>query len=92
MKPQYTRDWERIARDTKVAVNWRCELCGVAHGPVPKVLTVHHINYDPQNNNPANLAALCQRCHLSVQGWIVQPADHDALLRRKAEFGEQLTF
>lgn len=28
------------------------------------VLTVSHKDHDPQNNDPANLQALCQRCHL----------------------------
>lgn len=28
------------------------------------VLTIAHIDRDPRNNDPANLAALCQRCHL----------------------------
>lgn len=28
------------------------------------VLTVAHLDHDPQNNNPENLRALCQRCHL----------------------------
>lgn len=30
------------------------------------VLTVHHRNGDPQNNNHGNLIALCQRCHLQA--------------------------
>jgi len=29
------------------------------------VLTVAHLDHDEQNNDPANLRALCQRCHLS---------------------------
>lgn len=27
------------------------------------VLTVAHLDHDPRNNDPANLAALCQQCH-----------------------------
>jgi 5-methylcytosine-specific restriction endonuclease McrA len=30
------------------------------------VLTVHHIDCDPQNNHPYNLIALCQKCHLRL--------------------------
>ena len=30
----------------------------------PVVLTVAHIDHDKTNNDDANLAALCQRCHL----------------------------
>ena len=28
------------------------------------VLTVAHLDHNPANNDPSNLAALCQRCHL----------------------------
>lgn len=31
------------------------------------MLTVHHLNCDPGDCRRANLAALCQRCHLHVQ-------------------------
>lgn len=27
------------------------------------VLTIAHLDHDPTNNDPKNLAALCQRCH-----------------------------
>lgn len=30
------------------------------------VLTVHHIDFDNKNDNPLNLLALCQRCHLRL--------------------------
>lgn len=29
------------------------------------VLTVAHLDHDEKNNDPANLRALCQRCHLA---------------------------
>jgi len=29
-------------------------------------LTVHHRDGDPGHNDPANLVALCQRCHLAA--------------------------
>jgi hypothetical protein len=28
------------------------------------VVTIAHLDHTPENNDPANLAALCQRCHL----------------------------
>ena len=28
------------------------------------VLTIAHLDHQPENNEPANLRALCQRCHL----------------------------
>ena len=30
------------------------------------VLTVHHIDFDNKNDDPLNLLALCQRCHLRL--------------------------
>jgi len=33
--------------------------------PVRVVLTVAHLDHDTANNDPANLRALCQRCHLN---------------------------
>ncbi|MFO7642275.1 MAG: hypothetical protein R6X17_13750 [Candidatus Competibacteraceae bacterium] len=39
------------------------------------VLTIAHLDQTPENNDPANLAALCQRCHLA------HDADHN---QRKA--------
>jgi len=37
-------------------------------------LNVHHIDFNKENNNPSNLIALCQRCHMQTNynrdGWI----------------------
>ena len=33
--------------------------------PIKVVLTVAHLDQNPLNNDEANLAALCQRCHLN---------------------------
>lgn len=33
--------------------------------PVRIVLTISHTDHDTANNNPRNLRALCQRCHLA---------------------------
>ena len=40
----------------------RC-LCGKRRPRV--VLTIAHLDHDITNNNDSNLAALCQRCHLT---------------------------
>lgn len=58
----------------KLALPWRHEgVTGVRHacfgwGPASRVvrviLTLAHLDHDPTNNDPANLAALCQWCHL----------------------------
>lgn len=36
-----------------------------------RVLTVHHLDGDPANCRWFNLACLCQRCHLTIQGKVV---------------------
>lgn len=40
---------------------------GLAHY-AKTVLTVAHLDHDPTNNDPRNLQALCQRCHLKHDG------------------------
>lgn len=32
---------------------------------VTTILTISHTDHDPTNNDPSNLRALCQRCHLT---------------------------
>lgn len=34
--------------------------------PTKIVLTIAHLDHDITNNDPSNLKALCQRCHLSL--------------------------
>jgi len=36
-----------------------------------RILTVHHLNGDKRDCRWWNLAALCQRCHLTIQGRVV---------------------
>lgn len=64
----YPADWPEIARRVKEAAGWRCIRCDVPHGPSPAVLTVHHWDGDKANCRWWNLLALCQRCHLQIQG------------------------
>jgi len=43
-------------------------LAGFMPSPLPRtyvVLATAHLDQDPGNNHPRNLAALCQRCHLT---------------------------
>ncbi len=67
-KGAYPSAWPRIAARVKDAAGWRCEHCGHPHDPASgHTLTVHHLDGDPANCADANLVALCQRCHLSIQ-------------------------
>lgn len=68
----YPLDWNGIAAAVKDAAGWRCVRCDHPHDPAAGyTLTVHHLDLDPSNNRWWNLAALCQRCHLSIQGRVV---------------------
>jgi hypothetical protein len=69
---RYPPEWPLISLWMRVCAGWRCEWCNAEHGephPVTRslvVLTVAHIeNPAPEDVRPANLAALCQRCHLN---------------------------
>ena len=68
MKQGYRRDWPLVARKAKQKAGWCCERCGHPHDPRHgHMLAVHHLDGDKHNCDPANLAPLCQRCHLHVQ-------------------------
>jgi hypothetical protein len=72
----YSADWPAITLSKKQAANWTCEECGLkCLAPNSKSnlslsdrkkleLSVHHQNYNPLDNSPSNLIALCSRCHL----------------------------
>lgn len=65
----YPDDWKAIAARTKEAARWRCVRCRHSHDPKSgHTLTVHHLDMDKANCDWWNLAALCQRCHLKIQG------------------------
>jgi len=64
----YPPNWQEIAQAVKDAAGWRCVRCGHVHEvSTGYVLTVHHLDRNPANVQPWNLAALCQRCHLYIQ-------------------------
>lgn len=72
---QYPPDWPTISRRIKQATGWRCERCQVHHTP-GHVLTVHHLDNDKNNCQDWNLAALCQQCHLAIQGRVHLEQDY----------------
>jgi len=68
----YPADWPAIAQAIKLAANWHCVRCGKEHSPETGYsLTVHHLDINPANCAWWNLAALCQRCHLHIQGKVI---------------------
>lgn len=47
------------------------EYCRHPQDGKPRVLTVHHLTGDKGNNRWWNLLALCQVCHLYIQGKVI---------------------
>lgn len=76
-RANYPPNWRQISLNIRTRAGWRCEgsaaypdcraIDGARH-PVTGsivVLTVSHLDHDTTNNDPANLRAMCQRCHLT---------------------------
>ena len=72
-RARYPADWKLRSRFVRfVRAGGRCERCGAVHGqPHPVtgskvILTTAHVHdHRPEAASLLNLAALCQRCHLS---------------------------
>lgn len=74
-KSRYPKDWPKISLAARERADNRCEGsplfpdCRAANGqPHPAtgskvVLTVAHLDHQPENCDPENLRAWCQRCH-----------------------------
>lgn len=72
---RYPKDWKRISKEVRDAAGNRCEGspaypdCRAVNGkPHPEtgskvVLTVAHLDHQPENCERENLRAWCQRCH-----------------------------
>ena len=70
----YNADFPQKALVVKDRWGWRCERCGHAHDiESVHVLTIHHLDGDKGNDADWNLACLCQRCHLAIQGKVFLP-------------------
>ena len=64
---EYPEGWKEIAARIKDKAGWKCERCGHP-SEFRHILTVHHLDGDKSNCDDWNLAALCQACHLKIQG------------------------
>ena len=91
-KDRYPDNWKQISQHIRFErAGNRCEFCGCEnYQPHPVtgskvVLTVAHLDHQPENNAPENLRALCQRCHLSYD------AEHHAQSRKSSRHSQQLT-
>ena len=66
---EYPEDWPAIALARKERAGWCCERCDHSHDTAAGyMLGVHHLDMDKANVAWWNLPALCQRCHLRIQG------------------------
>ena len=61
--------WLSIRADILERAENRCEFCNVENYTIRNgskiVLSVAHLDQMPENNDPRNLAALCQKCHIN---------------------------
>ena len=74
-RDRYPADWPAIAKAVKDAADWTCvgspafPDCRAKHGePHPVtgskvIITVAHLDHTPENVDPSNLRAWCQKCH-----------------------------
>ena len=68
-KKLYPDNWKDISWQIRYEAAFKCEICDAENKqnhPITGskvVLTVHHLDYNPGNNDRKNLIALCQRCH-----------------------------
>lgn len=86
-KTLYGRNWKQLSYELRsIRAAWRCEWCGAAHGeghPITGakvVLQSAHLDQNPANNDRANLAVLCQFCHLNYD----RPFNQQAARRTRA--------
>ena len=69
--PEWTKELRQQIREE---ADNKCERCGHPHDPQNGyALTVHHLDNNKSNCARWNLAALCQRCHLHIQGKVFLP-------------------
>ncbi len=68
-KARYPKDWPEISKRIRERENNCCKFCGAKnYEPHPitgskVILTVAHLDHQPENCADDNLAALCQKCH-----------------------------
>jgi len=95
-RSKYPDNWEEISHWVRFErAQGVCEGCGARHGePHPitgskVVLTTAHLDHNPQNNNPDNLRAWCQRCHLRYDARLhAKHAAKTRYLRRHRNAGQ----
>ena len=54
---------KKLKEEIKKKYQYRCQQCFRHQDELKKTLNIHHIDYNPNNNNPNNLIPLCKVCH-----------------------------
>jgi hypothetical protein len=91
---RYPPDWPAISLAARERAGWRCEFCGAVNGmPNPEtgsivVLTVAHMDHNPENCAFGNLRALCQACHLRYDARFHAVNAAETRRERKREAGQ----
>ena len=69
-KKRYPKNWKQISERIRFErANNKCEVCGCEnYQPHPitgskVILTVAHLDHQPENCDDDNLKAMCQKCH-----------------------------
>jgi hypothetical protein len=77
-KGTYPDTWTKEFRNAfRAARGNKCERCNHLHNPeAGYALTIHHLDNNKSNCEEWNLAALCQRCHLHIQGKVDMYQDY----------------
>lgn len=72
-RARYPKNWPQIRNAILERAHNCCEFCGVENysmrlnpktgNKVKIILTIAHLDHTPENCDPSNLRALCQKCH-----------------------------
>ncbi len=94
----YPANWPEISRRVRRRAGWRCEWPGCTRkqgdtaqgkrGPYKIILTVAHLNHDPADCRPDNLAAWCQPHHLAYDATHHARNAAQTRRRRKLDAGQ----
>lgn len=88
-KKRYPKNWKEIRQKVLERACNCCEFCGVPNHYFKEngtrvVLTIAHLDHTPENNDMANLRALCQKCHLSYDAELHKAnASHTRAMKEK---------
>lgn len=87
----YPWDWSFIATEAKRKAGYKCQNCSRApDSPGNPVITVHHKDHNPLNNDETNLIVLCARCHLQIEGNYRKTLHYSQKLKALYDAGQQI--